>query len=296
MANYAIYKYEFVPCINRTLTTQESQSCQNAMEAILGMMGFIGRNDIYVLDYCREKPIHTMDGHERGPSLITHPGCYIVIDNRDGIFQMAVETNSAYGGNPDTAVKRFSKKIETSLAEYGYKMKVGRKYHVKKFQEIVFERLEDGDYVRKVEFEFPNPQTTIGIDASSSNSNLSFYSNLARTMGADINKFVMQSKNGKAMNVDDENNEGLRYCLALCASNGYNVSYHFRRSGILKFNKKIYALLDIDNAIVRGFINGETSIDFTAEEACENTPFSYQIIEILDDIRQQITQNETTVA
>jgi hypothetical protein len=97
----------------------------------------------------------------------SYPFCHVVIDNREGVCQMAIEQASAFDGNPDKVRDILQESIQRELTEMGIKFEIRPKMKVKNFWEMVEEqRSVKKDVIKKVVFEFPNPDKVKGVDAT----------------------------------------------------------------------------------------------------------------------------------
>lgn len=292
MAEYAIYKYLFDKDTSgeKPLIPLTSESCQSMMDELLTSSKYVGRDHVYVIDFCKDRRLKVMEGHSK-EYVESHPGRYVIIDNREGVFQLAIECNSSLGTDPDKMVSVLFKTLKEGLSQYGQTIKFYRKFLAKSFKNIAYERIRKGDSVKRIVFNFPNPNRVVGVDATKYN--MAFLANIARLTKAHKGKLTLLGNDGSELTIDDESTEELNTCIALCAQNGYSLAYHFNKSGVLRFDKKVYALDKIENVYVEDFIKDIKALDFDGENV------AYDLISVLDRIRYDISDtrwDETLLA
>ena len=302
MAVYAIYSYE-VQEGNRSLFYKDTgtKAIDMANEIIgnllrdgltvvgkkrnqdqpLKSLRLKGRNEVFTWELCNVKDIAQYEGHERNP-LESHPGSYVIIDNRPDVCQIAIEKNSAFDNNTDKVVKYLKRALKEHLFEYGLKIVIKRKSQAKKFKDLIRERIvQHNDSVKKVVWEFPNPNMVKGIDATQQMKNrLEGLLLFTQASNALKGKLTLTSSKKSPMDVDDDKVEDWAQIIALSAQNSYKLSYYFYNSPVIHFKDVAYAFASIDNRVIRDFEDGQL-ID-------KGEGMTYELIEKLDEIRKQI--------
>ena len=161
MATYAIYSYEiqegkkslFYKDSGVKAIDMANEIVSNILKSDFIVLGkkrkqdqrllinhFKGREGIYSWELCNVKDITSIEGHEK-TTFESHPGCYVIIDNRPNICQIAIEKNSAFDSDTDKVVKYLNRTFKGHMGEYGLKIVIKRKYQAKKFKELVLERI-----------------------------------------------------------------------------------------------------------------------------------------------------------
>ncbi|MBP3821815.1 MAG: hypothetical protein J6I36_00145 [Bacteroidaceae bacterium] len=302
MAVYAIYSYE-IQEDNRSLFYKETgkKAIEMATEIVshllhdgltvvgkkrkeyklLTNLNYVGREDVYTWELCNEKDKTLLEGHEKNP-VTEHPGCYVIVDNRPDVSQIAIEQNNAFGPDTDKVVKYLKRAFEAHLSEYGLKMVIKRKWQARKFKDIIRERIiENHDAVKKVVWEFPNPDRVKGIDATEQmKERLQGLMLFTQATKALKGKLTLTGSKRNPMDVDDDKIEDWAQIIALSAQNNYKLSYYFYNSSVVNFKDVAYAFATINNKVIRDFETGQLT------DNGEGTTFS--LIEILDKIRKQI--------
>ena len=302
MAVYAIYSYEIQEG-NRSLFYKETgkkaidmanEIISNLLKDGLTVIGkkrnedqlltirhFIGRDGVFAWELCNVKDKTLIEGHEKIP-YEEHPGSYVIVDNRPDVCQIAIEKNSAFGPDTDKVVKYLKRAFHAHLFEYGLKMVIKRKWQASNFRNIIEERIiKDHDSVKKVVWEFPNPDRVNGIDANQQMKNrlkgLLLFTQASKALKG---KLTLTGSKRTPMDVNDVEIEDWAMIIALSAQNGYKLSYYFYNSPVVNFKDVAYAFASLDNKFIRDFELGQLI------NKGEGTTF--ELIEKLDEIRKQI--------
>ena len=302
MAVYAIYSYEIQEG-NRSLFYKETgkkaidmanEIISNLLKDGLTVIGkkrkedhllknlhFIGRNGVFSWELCNVKDKNLLEGHEKIP-YEEHPGSYVIVDNRPDVCQIAIEKNSAFGPDTDKVVKYLKRAFKVHLFEYGLKMVVKRKWQASNFRDVIQERIiKEHDSVRKVVWEFPNPDRVKGIDATQQmKDRLEGLRLFTQASNALKGKLTLTGSKRSPIDVDDVKIEDWAMIIALSAQNGYKLAYFFYNSPVVNFKDVADAFGNIDNKLIRDFESGQLI------NKGEGTTF--ELIEKLDEIRKEI--------
>ncbi len=302
MAVYAIYSFEIQEG-NRSLFYKETgkkaidmanEIINNILHDGLTVIGkkrnedllltnrhFIGREGVFAWELCNVKDKNLREGHENIP-YEEHPGSYVVVDNRPNVCQIAIEKNSAFGPDTDKVVRYLRRAFKAHLYEYGLKMVIKRKWQASKFKDVIRERIiKDHDSVKRVVWEFPNPDRVKGIDATQQMKDrlngLMLFTQASKALKG---KLTLTGSKKIPIDVDDDKIEDWAQIIALSAQNNYKLSYYFYNSPVVNFKDVADAFGTIDNKLIRDFESGQLI------DKGEGTTF--ELIEKLDEIRIQI--------
>lgn len=302
MATYAIYSYEiqegkkslFYKDSGVKAIDMANEIVSNILKSDFIVLGkkrkqdqrllinhFKGREGIYSWELCNVKDITSIEGHEK-TTFESHPGCYVIIDNRPNICQIAIEKNSAFDSDTDKVVKYLNRTFKGHMGEYGLKIVIKRKYQAKKFKELVLERIiKQHDAVKRVVWEFPNPKKVKGIDTTQQmKGRLEGLQLFVQASNVLKGKLTLTGSKNNPIDVDDDTIEDWAMIMALSAQNNYKLSYYFYNSPMISFKDVAYALASIDNKHIRDFEDGQVV------NKGEGTTF--ELIEKLDEIRKEI--------
>lgn len=311
MAEYALYSYEIQEGDKSLLYEETGNKCIDKANEIVfnllkGKMTIIGKkknqdrtlkslkhtehDGVFTMVLCNTKDITQYEGHDKFP-LESHPGSFIIIDNRPDVCQIAIERNSAFDSNTDKVIKYIKRSFKEYLSDYGLKIIIKRKFEAKVFKERVMERLMNhNDHVKQIVWEFPNPDKVKGIDATAQmKKRLESLKLMTQATNALKGKLTLTGSKNNPLCVDDEKIDDLSLMIALCAQNNYNLSYSFFHTPMIKFKDVAYAFCNIDNCVIRDFELGQL--------VCSEGGQTYELIEVLDNVRKQIEDydNEKTI-
>ena len=237
--------------------------------------------DVFTWVLCNVKDIAQYEGHERN-TLESHPGGFVIVDNRPGVCQIAIEKNSAFDSDTDKVAKYLRRTFNSHLSDYGLRIVISKKWQAGEFKKLVRERIvKYGDSVRKVVWEFPNPDKVKGVDATRQmRDRLEGLKLLAQATRSLKGKLTLTGSKGNPLDIDDEKIDDLAQIIALSAQNNYKLSYHFFKTSAISFKDVAYASASISNKTVRDFEAGQLT-------DCGEGP-SFELIEKLDEIRNTI--------
>jgi hypothetical protein len=175
--------------------------------------------------------------------------------------------------------------IQRELTEMGIKFEIRPKMKVKNFWEMVEEqRSVKKDVIKKVVFEFPNPDKVKGVDATPNMSErLRILSVLAESMGASKGKLSYEDSSEMGLQME-RTSEDLAQMVSLCCNNAYNIAVHFKKMGIYRYGDLVSAVYPIEDKILSDFTSGQTTIG----EDSENPSFA--LCDRMEDIRN-LTKN-----
>lgn len=240
---------------------------------------FCTHNDITLMTVCKKKDVTIWKDYKELKES-SYPFCHVVIDNREGVCQMAIEQASAFDGNPDKVRDILQESIQRELTEMGIKFEIRPKMKVKNFWEMVEEqRSVKKDVIKKVVFEFPNPDKVKGVDATPNMSErLRILSVLAESMGASKGKLSYEDSSEMGLQME-RTSEDLAQMVSLCCNNAYNIAVHFKKMGIYRYGDLVSAVYPIEDKILSDFTSGQTTIG----EDSENPSFA--LCDRMEDIR-----------
>lgn len=240
---------------------------------------FCTRNGVTLMTVCNRKEVSIWKDYKELKES-SFPFCHVIIDNRDGVCQIAIEQASAFERNPDKVRDILQESIQRVLTELGIVFEIRPKMKVKKFWEMVEEqRTMKNDVVKQVLFEFPNPDRQKGIDASREMSDkLKVLSSIATCLGATKGSLKYEDSSGRGLQIE-QTSEDLSQMVELCCNNAYNISVHFRDMGVYRYGDLVRAVYAIDEKTLADFTGGQTTIGEDAENG------SFALCDRMEDIR-----------
>ena len=123
------------------------------------------RQGVALLHICNLTQVSIWDKYKERRE-VSKPFCRVIIDNRPGVAQMAIERTSAFDGNPDKVRNILQESLHALLAPAGLSIEIRAKMRVKNFWDTVEEQMRKKDErVKRVVFEFPDPDRSEPVDA-----------------------------------------------------------------------------------------------------------------------------------
>ena len=303
MPQFVIYKYDFKEG-EKTLLSQSSgkSALEEAQTHFAKLLGgermnlyqmeknnteskiykndiFCTRNGITLMTVCKEKEVSIWKDYKELKEN-SYPFCHVIIDNREGVCQMAIEQAPAFKSDTDKVRDILQESIQRELTEMGIKFEIRPKMKVKKFWEMVEEqRTVRKDVIKKVEFEFPHPDRVKGMDTTSSMSDrLKILASLAESMGATKGKVMYENSSEAGLQME-QTSEDLAQMVSLCCNNAYHIAVHFRDMGVYRYGDLVRALYPIEDKVLTDFIGGQTTIGDDAKNP------SYALCDQMEAIR-----------
>lgn len=304
MATYAIYKILFEVDPQKNLISLEDgntafDKAQDILEGMLeGSLPVYRKkkngenillqcavekkmNGVTLMQLCDEKEMKYKEGHE-DVEITAHPGCYVIVDNRPGVLQMVVEHVAAsFEGKTDKVRDLIEETLNSLFEEYGLTVNINQKWHPGDFWEAIEEQsVRHNDTIRKVVFDFPNPERVGPIDPPNdlAHQKLILLNTLTQATNAAKGSLSLVSDKEKAMRLE-RTQEDIAGMVALCSNNGYDITVMFENYGKYRKGSDIKAFEVLDDAVIEEFRNGQRSI--------EGVDGNFLLIQWLDDVREQ---------
>lgn len=303
MGLFAIYKYEFTKNGSKDLFAKDTgESVFEQAQEYLGreLSGaklnlykvrrdgepVIYKNDIRrtangitVMTVCNVKKFTYVKDYKELKEE-SNPYCYVIIDNRKDISQIAIEQTSSFDNNTDKVRDILQESLQAKFSEMGLNIEIKAKMRTMRFWELVDERCnKHKDTIDKVVFNFNNPDQSGPIDTEKSmKDKLRMLSSLAKSIGAAKGSLSFESgDNGNIML--DRTQEDFANMVSLCCNNGYDISVRFRKMGIFRYGDNVRALYNMDGNILPDFINMQMVI---GENPGQD---KFALTQWLDDVR-----------
>lgn len=235
------------------------------------------KDGVSLLMLCNEKS-HKYLEKKDPEELVYHPGCYVVIDNRPGFVQVAIERSPSFENKPDRVRNLIETTLNNMLIERNIQVEIRARMHEGEFWDAVHEQCDElGDSIKRVIFDFPNPKVVKTVDAPEEmNQRLQILAAFAASVQAAKGSLHLEADKNKALQLD-KTQEDIANMVALCTRNGYNIAVRFKRYGVYRFGNNIKAYGHMDNDVIQEFIDRVTVIG-KKDEA------SYLLVSWLDNI------------
>lgn len=303
MPNFVIYKYDFKEG-EKTLLSQKTgkSALEEAQTHFANLLAgkqmnlyqvennntetkiykndiFCTRNGITLMTVCKQKEVSIWKEYKELKEN-SFPFCNVIIDNREGVCQMAIEQAPAFKSDTDKVRDILQESIQREFTEMGIKFEIRPKMKVKKFWEMVEEqRTVKKDVIKQVVFEFPNPEKVKGMDATPDMSErLKILASMAESIGATKGMLKYENETDKGL-LMEKTSEDIAQMVSLCCNNAYHISVRFRDMGIYRYGDLVSAVYPIEDKLITDFNSGQTTIS----EDVEN--LSYDLCDKMEVIR-----------
>lgn len=241
------------------------------------------RDGVHVFVLCNEKKQKYKEKKE-DMNLVYHPGCYVIIDNRPGVTQIAIERSTSFDSKTDTVRDLLVESLNKIMDPYQLTIDIRSKMREGEFWEVVDEQCKQfKDRIRKVIFDFPNPKNIGPLDAPDEDlMRLEFLYSVLRDVNGSKGTLKVEPDKDKVLILERSKQDFARL-VRLCSRNGYDLSVHFKQYGVYRYGKEVKALDQMKDDVMNEFINGQ----YVMGKLHEGT---WELIVWLDIIRQR-TEN-----
>lgn len=301
MLNFAIYKYVLVASNEKNMFRKDGPSspqeifggllkgkklniCRTEKDGEVKVFPndiLCEREDVVLMRVCNLKNITYYKDYKEIKD-VSNPWCNIVIDNRAGVAQIAIEHSKSFDGDPGKVRALLWELFHNQLSEYGLDIEINAKMRTEGFWDTVeWQCRTRQDTVSRVVLDFPNPRTTGPIDASEEmRARLEVLADYLCAFGAVKGSLHVDADKHGTLSVDKEC-EDLTRLVALCGNNGYNIAVHFRGMGVFRFGDRVMAMNKMQDSFVADFENGQKVI------GGDGATGTYALIQWLDSVREE---------
>ena len=181
--------------------------------------------------------------------------------------------------------------LHALLADVGLSIEIHAKMRARDFWETVEEQVyRKGDRVRRVVFDFADPDQATPIDAPpSAIEALRFLRAVSADMGAARSQYKLDATREGTLRLD-RTREDLAQMVTLCCNNGYQISVHFHHMGVYRYGKQSRAVYELDEEVLEGFVGGQQTLTDTPQQEP-----GFALLDWLDNVREQTkTYNHET--
>lgn len=189
----------------------------------------------------------------------SNPFKYILIDNRPGKSQMAIEIESEAWNNTKTVSCLLQDNLNRELKKFGLEIKIFPKVQKSDFWSYVnYRKKYEHKYIKRMTFNFPNAKIRPEIESSLGLSNhLKSLMELVNSLGGAQGELSLQSS-AKDYLIKRKQAD-IKNIVALCASSDYSLSVTFDDDVTYRCNEYIRAEFPMNNAALDDFKIGQTA-------------------------------------
>ena len=216
--------------------------------------------------------------------LESNPFSYVVIDNRPGICQIAIEKSSTWGSSTDAVRDLLEEWFKEQLFnDYGLDLTIDLKWQETEFWEYVEQRFKDsGDVITQVKFDMLNPVRIKPYNQPQAplSGFVKAMSDATRLMDMLKSTIIMEA-DGTGRISQDKKYEDIAQMVRLCSTNSYHLSVTFRDYGEYKCNDMVKAMYDLSDEAFNDFLHGAPRLSETNPEG------EYELIRWLDYVLEK---------
>lgn len=218
---------------------------------------------IFLFMLKRPKDIRYLEGFDKR-TLESHPACYAIIDNRDGVCQLGIEKNSHFSLSHEKIADAISRGLNEQLKEAGLKIVVSPQKSPADFWKVVDKHvMADNDPIKSIKLDLLNPKKA---RVNGGNGDL-----LKRMLKRDFQSLFSKSsklqmfwEGDKDSPLVDKGNEdalkNLTEITALCAANSFDISLKFESDRNISMRKYDKLVCMIDEKDIKDFKDGMITI------------------------------------
>ena len=191
-------------------------------------------------------------------SIESFPYSYIIIDNRPGIGQIAIQMRTDAWTDPDTVKRYLEPNMNRILRDRGtgLEIEIRPKWLPTDFFKYLKQRKEeDGVFVEHLSFEFTNPEYEAPIEtAVDTSGHLRQLMNMLSQLGGAKAKLEVDAPRRKEL--IKKKLKDIKQMVSLVASNGYTLKVTFNDKSKYLCNDWLLADMDMKENVVSDFIDG----------------------------------------
>ena len=206
------------------------------------------------------------------------PYCYIIIDNRNGIGQAAIEVKSDAWSDPETIKNLLTNNLNRILKDLGTGicLEFRHKWLPSDFFDFIKQKKkEDSVTVKKLTYEFTNPKFETPIESAVDVSgHLRQLMNMMSELGGA--KARLQIDAPSKNELIKRKLKDIKQMVSLVASNGYTLKVEFSDKTKYECNEILKADLDLSIKTIRDF-----------EHGVKHALFEFEMFRWLDEARKK---------
>lgn len=245
----------------------------------------VRRDRVTLMVVCNEKS-HKYKEKMENMELVHHPGCHVIIDNREGVAQMLIERSESFNSNTDKVRDLIQEALCKAFSRFELTVEIRAKMRESEFWEMVEnQHIQFNDPIKKVVFDFPNPDKVKPIDASQEAiEKLTLFNTFTTAINAAKGSLSLMSDKEKIIRLE-KSKEDFAQLVTLCSHNGYDIAVYFQHYGVFRYGRSVKALDVIKDNVIKEFKTGQMEMGKAVEGV-------FLLIQLLDSIRVR-TENYT---
>ena len=205
----------------------------------------------------------------------TFPYSYIIIDNRHGIGQLAIQMKTDAWSDPDIVAKLLEDNLNRILKDLGTGLEIEIRYKylpTEFFKYLKQRRKDDGAIVKHIYFEFTNPEFETPIEtAVETSGHLRQLMNMLSQLGGAKAKLQVDAPRKKEL--IKRKLKDIKQMVSLVATNGYRLKVEFNDKSMYTCDEFMIHDDDMKETVLTDFRDG-----------MKHTLFEFELFHWLDEM------------
>ena len=208
------------------------------------------------------------------------PYSYVIIDNRPGMCQIAIEKSSAWNSNTVMIRDILQGFFSEAMSYFGTYVTIDAKMSPDMFWEFIHKRELEGDRITSITIGLKNgSKSNMEMPVGKKSRYLEMIACLAEfeeAIGGVRQAHTIYGGKGKSMKLDNTNRD-LANLVNICCNNAYDLKVKFARYGLYKCNDNIRAIYSLDEEVINDFkqgnqiLGGGTELERWLDDILEKT-------------------------
>ena len=211
------------------------------------------------------------------------PYSFIIIDNRPGIGQLAIQKKTDAWTDPDTVAKLLEDNLNTILKDQGTGLEIEIRYKylpTEFFKFIKQRRKDDCIFVKRLYFEFTNPKFETPIEtAVDTTGHIRQMIEMLTQIGGGKGKLLVEASKGKEL-IKKKRND-IKQMVSLVATNGYKLKVEFSDKTSYTCNEMMLHDDEMSERILHDFYDGQ-----------KHSLFDFEVFKWLDSMLKKEKESE----
>ena len=195
----------------------------------------------------------------------SNPYCYVVIDNRESICQLAIQKNSAFG-DPKHVQKILQENLHEQLNSlFPIDLEISPKVRTSKIWEFCQAQCsENGDAITRISFNFPNQKKIMAanrIDTKYLKGMLKEANKMVERTEA-LKMLISMDYSSAEPNVLEKHARDFVNIIRECKDKSYNLSISFRDYGEYRCDDLVRAMFPMNEELIHSFKDSFMDVPF----------------------------------
>ncbi len=198
----------------------------------------------------------------------SNPYCYVVVDNRGNVPQMAIQKNSAFG-DPNAVRKLLQENFNRQFVRDNIELEltISAKMRTSKIWEFCYAQCDkNGDAITRLSFVFPNQKkVAAGSRIQNPKGYIKQLAKLAKLTNAVKTCITMDYENADREAIE-KNADDLAHIIRVCKNSSYHLHVYFRDYGLYRCDDLVRAMFPMEEKLLNAFRLNWSELEFNEGE------------------------------